>query len=281
MIYCIAIIAAAGLISSFSPAEGIETEIREFWSPGQDLVVVDEGGAIEGRNIVTEERIVGSFSRLASSGSIPVTYIQSDISKVVIEGSQEFIDKLVTEVQGRTLRIGMKKGNYHNLNLSVTVYSPVLDEVSMAGSGPFTDTKGHQSVGDVKYSSSGSGRITVGSLVCASFSGSLAGSGKLTIDELACGNASLSTSGSGGITVKSLSASKDASLRLAGSGFGLLDSVAVNGDLDLVISGSGSIKVNGRAGNVNASIAGSGSIMGDLDYKHLSTKTAGSGRIRF
>lgn len=266
-LFCtLVILAAAGLLCTSRPvaAAGRYTEAISS----------------EGREIVKQERAVGRFSSLVSAGSTPVTYIQSSMSKVVIEGSPEFIDKMITEVRGGTLHIEMKRGNYRNLNLRVTVYSPVLDEVSMAGSGSFYDEKGHKTEGNVNYSSAGSGRISVGRLDCGSFNAHLSGSGKLSVDDLSCSEASLSASGSGGITVRRVVSSGDVSIRLAGSGYGLIDDADI-GDLEIRISGSGSVKVNGRAMNVTASTSGSGSIMGDLKFLHLDTRVSGSGRVRF
>lgn len=234
----------------------------------------------ESREIVRQERSVGRFTRLSSAGSTPVTYIQSSMSKVIIEGSPEFIDKMITEVRGGTLHIEMKKGNYRNLNLRVTVYSPVLDEVSMAGSGSFFDEEGHRTDGDVKYSSAGSGRLCVGCLECGSFDGRLAGSGKLSVDSIVCREASLSASGSGGITVCRMVSAGNVGIRLTGSGYGLIDDAEI-GDLNIHISGSGSVKVNGRARDVFASTSGSGSVMGDLEFRHIDARSSGSGRVRF
>lgn len=232
------------------------------------------------REITTQERLVGEFSRLSSAGSTPITYIQSNISKVVIEGNPEHISKMITEVRGGTLYIEMQKGSYRNLNLHVTVFSPVLDEVSMSGSGSFHDKNGHKTNGDIRYSSAGSGKFNIGRIECASFDAHLAGSGTLSVEYLMCsGNASLSTSGSGGLTVQKMVSKGDVSLRLSGSGYGLLDDVEI-GDLKIHISGSGSVKVNGLARDVSASISGSGSVMGNLEFRHLNAHTSGSGSVR-
>lgn len=87
----------------------------------------------EAREHVSVERNVGRFTALESQGSIPVTYIQSDYSLVLVEGSPEYMESLITEVRGNVLHIGMKKGRYRNLNLAVTVFSPVLDAAAAVG----------------------------------------------------------------------------------------------------------------------------------------------------
>lgn len=263
--YLILTVAAAGLLCSFRPS------CTEAGAP--------EPSGIEGRGIVSEERYPGNFSALSCSGSTPVTYIQSSLFKVVIEGSPEFIDKMYTEVKGGTLHIGMKKGKYRGLNLRVTVYSPVMNDVHMAGSGSFHDENGHRASGDVRYSSSGSGGFSIGRLECASFSTHLSGSGSLSIGSLVCSSADISTSGSGGMTVRKIFSTGDLGIRISGSGYGLVDEANVK-DVKVRISGSGSVKINGHARDISATISGSGSVMGDLDYRHLDTHTSGSGRVR-
>lgn len=263
--YLILIVAAAVLLCSFRPS------CTEAGAP--------EPSGIEGREIVSEERYPGSFSALSSAGSTPVTYIQSSISKVVIEGSPEFIDKMYTEVKGGTLHIGMKKGKYHGLNLRVTVFSPVMNEVHMAGSGAFHDENGHKASGNVRYSSAGSGNISIGRLECASFNSHLSGSGSLSIGNLVCSSANISTSGSGGMTVRKIYSTGDLGIHISGSGYALVDEAKV-GDVEVRISGSGSVKINGHARDVAAFISGSGSVMGDLDFRHLDTHTSGSGKVR-
>lgn len=266
LVYTLLIVAAAGLFSSFRPAAVVIEPSEVSYS--------------EGRTIVTETRPVGNFNALSSSGSAQITYIQSGTPKVVVECNSEYIDKVVTEVRGGTLHIEMKRGNYRNLSLHVTVYSPVLDEVRLAGSGSFRDENGHKSTGDVNYSSAGSGKIVVGRLECGFFNVRLAGSGNLSVGNLTCSGAALSASGSGGITVQRIVSGGNVSIRLSGSGYGLLDDASI-GDIDIHISGSGSVKVNGRARDVSASISGSGSVMGDLEFRHLDSRTSGSGRVRF
>lgn len=269
--FAVTSICAVIIACAFRPAGG---ESEEYYDEYTEEIA--EG---EARVIVTEERNVGGFDSVSSSGSIPVTYVQANISKVVISGSPEFIDKLITEVRGGTLHIEMKRGSYHNLNLAVTIMSPVLDAARMSGSGSFTDIAGHKTIGNVSYSSSGSGRINVGHIECGSFDCHLSGSGRLTVDDIVCTSADLATSGSGGLTVKKITTRGNVSVRLSGSGYGLIDEANI-GDVDLRISGSGSIKINGRARDVSATISGSGSVMGDLEYRHVNTRTSGSGRVR-
>lgn len=266
LVYTLLIVAAAGLFSSFRPAATVTGS--------------SEISNIEGRELATETRMVGSFRSLHSSGSAQITYFQSNTSKLIVECNPAYIDKVVTEVRGGTLHIEMKRGNYRNLNLRVTVYSPSLDEVILSGSGSFFDEKGHKTGADVKYTSAGSGKIIVGRLDCAFFEARLAGSGNLSVGNLTCSGAALSASGSGGITVQRIVSGGNVSIRLSGSGYGLLDDASI-GDIDIHISGSGSVKVNGRARDVSASISGSGSVMGDLEFRHLDSRTSGSGRVRF
>jgi len=229
----------------------------------------------------SEDRRLNGFSSVSSSGPFNVYYVQSDVSKVKVEGKKEFVGKLTSKVSGGDLVLKLEDGTYTNLVLKVTVYSPELNSVKLSGSGSFIDEGVHRTKHDVSFHLSGSGNLKASKLECAAFSAKISGSGRILVDEIDGGNMDFHTSGSGRIEIGRLISSGNVSLSHSGSGHGNIDSADIDGTLKLNISGSGSIVVNGKAGKVNASTSGSGDIRGNLDYNEIETRSSGSGKIRF
>ena len=60
---------------------------------------------MNGENLVRQERSVSGFNALEISGAIEVNLTQGNKESLVIEADSDYIDKIVTEVQGKTLKI--------------------------------------------------------------------------------------------------------------------------------------------------------------------------------
>lgn len=216
------------------------------------------GGCTEKGINFSEERTPGAFSSIRASGPFNVYYCQSDECKVLVEGTEESVPKLLTNVSGGCLEIKLENGRYHDIVLKVTVFGPELEDVKSSGSGSFlADSIAGD---DVSIITSGSGSVAVRSIVCSDLT--------------------FISSGSGGVRVENASVDGDASLIISGSGSGRLDNFQVNGDMDITISGSGSVIVNGFCDELSATISGSGSISGDFKYDSIHTRTSGSGSVK-
>ena len=88
-------------------------------------------------NLVTVNRTVSDFDKIAVGGSFDVELIKGKEGKISIEGEENIIPYLETEVSGNTLKIGYKR----NTNISttrkmkVTVTMESVDAISLGGSG--------------------------------------------------------------------------------------------------------------------------------------------------
>lgn len=206
----------------------------------------------------SQERPMAAFDEINVAGAFNVYYIQSDESKVLVEGKEEFVEKVITELNDEALTIKLEPGTYHNLVLKVTVYSPEVDEINVAGSGDFFDVAGHTSRSSIEYRLAGSGDLTLAALSTKDdLEIDLAGSGDVRADGIVC---------------------KDLEIRLAGSGDIRIDATVEN-DIDARINGSGDITLNGSCDKAELKISGSGDMRGNLSYKKISTSCNGSGRI--
>lgn len=187
---------------------------------------------------VSEERKVAYFESFAAAGSFDVRFIQSDVQKVIVEGKEEFVKKLRTEVKGKTLILKMEKGNYHNLVLNVTVYAPMIDGIDICGSGDVLSDKIIVPGKELEFSVSGSGDITV--------------------NEIQCEELDIEIAGSGDVKVGKATVDKEIELSVSGSG-----DIAINGQchkVEATVAGSGDISGNLKYAEIKKRVAGSGSI---------------------
>jgi len=202
----VAVFAAALMCSSchfnFLNADGISV-----------VSYTDEGGDY------TETRTPGRFDEIHSYGPFNVYFIQSQESKVVVEGYKEFVDKVTTEVKDDELTISLEKGKYNHLVLKVTVYAPDVEEITMAGSGD----------------------ISIGTLTAKEVEISFSGSGNGRIEKAdVAGKLELSISGSGNIVVNGKAGSVEARI----SGSGNIGGKLEYGSISKHKSGSGNINFN-------------------------------------
>lgn len=239
------------------------------------------GGCTEVGCDYSEDRALNNFTSLSTGGPFNVYYVQSQTSKVVVEGKKEFVEKLDTKVSGGNLQIKLQDGTYKGLVLKVTVYSPVLDGIKISGSGSFIEKGDHKSNGSIDFHLSGSGNLKTNAVECKGFSARISGSGRIEVPSIKGQNLSFAISGSGRITIGTAKADNDVAISISGSGNGDIDNADIGGSLDLRISGSGNINVDGKAGSVVAHTSGSGNIHGNLKYNSIDTQTSGSGRVRF
>lgn len=247
-----------------------------IFNMGTTVYSYTEKGADE-----SEERRPGDFTQIEASSVFNVYYVNSKECSVKIEGKQEYIDKVISEVNGGVLTLKLEPGTYQELILRVTVFSPTLEGIKLKGSGNFKDLSGMIDAGSMSLSTMGSGDMVLGNINCESVEASSAGSGDILISGLKCsGDCSVRTAGSGDVSVNLLTVDGSFVAKTAGSGDINIQMAFVKGGTSLISNGSGDIEVNGTCGEVNASSHGSGDISGRLTHTSLYTETKGSGDIR-
>lgn len=237
------------------------------------------GGCSEEGITLTDTREVAPFRAINSRIPCNVYYSQSETQEVRVETTEEFAEKVLTEVNDGTLDIRLKEGKYHHLILRVVVSSPEIESMKVSGSGNLIHEGVLQVKGDLDLRTSGSGVLRTGDIVCDEFTGKTSGSGSVRTGRITCTSFSGTTSGSGSLRVEALSTKGDAYAHVSGSGGVYLNEVEVDGDMTLSTSGSGSIKVDGKCRNVTASTSGSGSISGNLAYESIQKSKSGSGSV--
>ena len=211
-----------------------------------------DGPSVAGSGVVrTETRTVPAFERVDVGGEYDVVVRVGATRSVVIEGDDNLLPLIRTEVRQGTLHIeseddlrprneirivigietlrGIHSGGSSEVAVR-DVRSPSFD-ASVAGSSELSATG---DFGDLSTSISGSGEIHMQGSADA-IDGDVSGSGELDLLEVLARSARVKVSGSGGATVN------------------------VSERLDASVSGSGDVRYAGRP-SVNADVSGSGSV---------------------
>ncbi len=204
--------------------------------------------------LVTETRTVGDFSGVALRGSMNLVLSQGDKTSVTVRVADNLLPLLETTVEGNRLEIGWKKGQniYRTGPVTVTVVTPRLDALSVAGSGDVE--LGSFSTPSLKLSVAGSGNARLAQLKTDDLGISISGSGDVRGRGQAA-KLNISIAGSGDVRLDDLKAD-EVSVRIAGSGNA---EVHASKTLAVSIAGSGDVLYSGDA-TVSRSVAGSGSV---------------------
>lgn len=180
------------------------------------------------------------FDRVSLAGAHDVVVRVGGGYSVRAEGPAEVLDKLDIRVEDRTLKVGVKPGNW-TFNWSgdqprtqVFVTLPSIRAASIAGSG---DMKVDRVIGNL-------------------FNASVAGSGDLDIAELKVGDAQFSVAGSGDI--RAVGTAERSAVSIAGAGDVDLAGVRSRTTSASVV-GSGDVRVNASE-TASVSITGSGDV---------------------
>lgn len=205
-----------------------------------------------------QTRNVGDFTSISFGISGDLYLTQGNSTKVVIEGDEEDLEKIQTEVSGDRLRIYTKNSNWNwnwgNSKIKVYITVKNFDGLNVSGSGDAV-SDGVIRGGDVKLSISGSGSMDM----------------KLEATTLDMG-----ISGSGSISLRGKAVSSDLSI----SGSGKLDAADfIVETVEVHISGSGSARVHATK-EIDSRISGSGSVRYAGDPDKVYNKSSGSGSVR-
>ena len=213
-------------------------------------------GRIKGSgNIINEIRNVGSFDKVAVSGSFDVFLVEGNEGKLDIKIEDNLLAYLVTEVDNGKLKIKWKKGTSINTRKAViiTVYYKGIEAVSLSGSGDIIG-KDLLKSNNFKVTVAGSGDIKL-NVKTNEIDAAISGSGDIDL-EGSSESFTAAIAGSGDIDAVNLKTDK-AALRISGSG-GI--TITVINELNAKISGSGDIKYKGNPKIEDIKVSGSGDV---------------------
>lgn len=205
--------------------------------------------------ITTVTRTTSDYDGIAVGGSFDVVLVKGNEGKITIQGEENIIPYIVTEIKRGNLNVKYKKNVNVRLTRKLTVTIPFedIDKVSLGGSGNVV-AESLIKADQIKFNLGGSGNITA-KVSASEVKTSIGGSGNIKLsgntDELTC-----SIAGSGSIKAYGLKA----------------NTTKAN------IAGSGNIRTTVK-NKIKASVVGSGSIYYKGNPKHIDSKSVGSGDV--
>ena len=208
-------------------------------------------------NIVSEERVGGTFYEVEANGAFDVSIEEGPISVRVTtdENLQRYIE---TKIQGGKLVIESDDENCIEFSPGtiVEITVPEISSISLLGSGELK-VRNFDSLAYLDVSQVGSGDIHIlNTLVLGKISVNLIGSGNVWLNGKAL-NAELMLSGSGTIEAESFPV-KSCTVNLLGSGN---IHTFVTDVLNVSLSGSGNVYYYGNPTEVNQRVSGSGEVI--------------------
>ena len=211
---------------------------------------------ISGEGPVVEKTLkLDAFEGITLAFSGDVYIQQGSTQSVKVEGQQNIIDNILTEVSDKHWKIKFDRPVKKHEKVKVYITIPTLTEASLSGSGNIYGKGKFSNLKDVNISLSGSGNIDM-EVDANTIESRLSGSGNIVLAGAAEGF-SIRISGSGNVKAYDLDA-ENCKISISGSGNSY---VTVDGSLDVKISGSGDVKYKGSP-RVNSKISGSGDVEG-------------------
>lgn len=203
----------------------------------------------------TQNRTTESYDAVNAGGSFKVVLVSGKEGTITIQGDENIITHIVTEVTNNELQISFEKNLSITYRSEITITVPVeeISGITFAGSGDI---------------------VSKTTLNATNFNVKLSGSGDVDIDVNATKiTASLSGSGDINITGKT----KELEAKVVGSG-DIDCGKLVSENATVAVSGSGDLKVN-CTNNLESKVAGSGTIKYKNKPATMNKTVAGSGEI--
>lgn len=214
-------------------------------------------GLAAGQGAGREARKHSDFTRISFGISGDLRINLGDRFSVELEGSQNDLAAIVTEVSGDRLIIRQENWRF-NIRDKVSIYitMPLIEGLSVSGSGRAEIADKITDADDLSLGVSGSGKILTGRIEVDDFEASVSGSGNIIIGEGGLADrGDISISGSGGYEGDEFEID-NLSISVSGSG----NCTCKAGDaLKASISGSGSVYYKGKP-RIDARISGSGKV---------------------
>ena len=217
------------------------------------------GKSIKGNgNMTTVTRTTSDYDGVKCAGSFDYVLVEGTEGKITIEGEENLIEYIITEIKNGSLVVKVKNDvnlkTSRNKSIKITIPFKEIENVSLAGSGDLWNDN---------------------VLASDNLDISLTGSGDIILN-IKASKTKASITGSGDVTLKGTTNVLEASVTGSGDFHGF--DLEVN-DTDVSVTGSGDAKVVCNE-NLKARVTGSGDIVYKGNPKTEDTKVSGSGSIK-
>jgi hypothetical protein len=204
----------------------------------------------------TEIRTPGTFKGIESGGSWDVYVTVGDKDEVRLVSKGFDLNRVITKVEGNTLKIKLERGRWNNVNFTAYVTVRELESIGVSGSGNMIVESNINSK-NFSIAQSGSGKIQMKMLNTGGLGVGISGSGNVSITGGSAKAATIGQSGSGAFEALELMAG-DVKIGKSGSG---TTAIGVNGNLTVGSSGSGNIYYKGNPSSQKISSSGSSKVI--------------------
>ena len=143
------------------------------------LVWFFTGCEMGNRNVISQARAADGFNAVTLDGVGNVIIHPGENYRVVVITDSNLQDRVLTTINGNTLRISQRSGSFKPTELTIDVYMPELKNISLTGAGNFTINSGNGF--DLDLSLSGSGNINAENFQVQNVNIKLSGSGNARI----------------------------------------------------------------------------------------------------
>jgi hypothetical protein len=187
-------------------------------------------------SVVTEDRQVNAFTKVSLKGPSFVYITKGNNFNVQVKAYGNLLPYFETRVVNGTLELGYKDDlSIRNENSEVYITLPVLNGLSIYGSGDIETTGNFNDNPSFETSVYGSGNIEIREGAADNFSATIAGSGDVYAFGLSAKKANVEVSGSGNVRI---TAKDELKVKISGSG-----NIYYKGspDISVNISGSGDV----------------------------------------
>jgi hypothetical protein len=165
----------------------------------------------------TESRTPGTFTAVHGSGDTDIRIVYGTSYKVELRGSDNLLPYFTTTIRNNTLYLQYEDGvSVHDDDIEATVTLPLLEEVSITGSGDADLSGGFPKQNNLLVRITGSAEVEAeGTLEYENLVVDISGSGDAELERVAVKTADIQVSGSGNAYVNAQTSLK---ARISGSG---------------------------------------------------------------
>lgn len=212
---------------------------------------------IKGNGVIkVEDRAVSSAKKIKLRGSFDVLVQPADIAGISIQTDDNLLPYIITKEEDGYLIITTKKGFNISTNniIQVIISTPVIESISLSGSGNIIGKDKFTGGNKLNISISGNGNVNLKANT-PSVKASIAGSGDISISG-ETKDLDLEISGVGDFKGENLM-TENAEIHINGSGNAR---VYAGSSLEVHISGVGNVYYNGNPPNIKKHVSGSGTV---------------------
>lgn len=202
---------------------------------------------------VTKTLNLDNFNAVGLSLSADVYLKQGNSQQVTIEGQENIINNIVTDVSGNYWKIKFDRPVRNHDGIKIYITIPTLTKAYISGSGGIFGQTKFTGLNELYLGISGSGDLEL-DFDASSTESKISGSGDMKLGG-STNDLAITISGSGDISAYDLSA-QSCNIRISGSGGAKVD---VQENLEVRVSGSGDVYYEGRP-RLSSKISGSGDV---------------------